>query len=166
MYNDSPKDYTETLTGHASHESAFVVDDYPYSWHIRTKIRYWIETTKHGQRFVSQTMNPKTGNWNKPKAGTYSEIKVMVRNPSNGYVGNQSLDFNDSEEEIANFENLHASALDERATKIISHIRAHNTACSRLTWTCGPVKEGDAPQTMQEQIAIINALTRAELAKG
>lgn len=61
------------LTGHVSPETAYVVDDYPYGFRLRCKIRYWLEfNAKRGFRFVSQTTNPKKGNvWNKPKASTY-----------------------------------------------------------------------------------------------
>ena len=166
-YEDQAKDYTETLTEHVSEESAFVVKNYPYGFHARTQIRYWIETTKHGQRFVSQTLNPKTDAWNKPKAGTYDEIKVMIRNPINGYISHERLDWNDNEEKIAAFEISHESALvlDDRALEVIRHIRAHNRAMSKLTWSCGPAEPGVVHQTMDEQMAIIHALTRQELAK-
>ena len=58
---------------HISPETAYVVEDYPYGFGLRCKIRYWIEVTKHGARCVSQTSNPKKPGlvWNKPKAGTY-----------------------------------------------------------------------------------------------
>ena len=61
------------LKGHTSPETAYVVDDYPYGFRLRCKIRYWVEyAPKRGFRFVSQTTNPKRGNvWNKPKASTY-----------------------------------------------------------------------------------------------
>jgi hypothetical protein len=59
---------------HVSPESAFVVDDYPYGFRLRCKIRYWIEyKAKLGFRCMSQTTNPKRPGevWNKPKASTY-----------------------------------------------------------------------------------------------
>lgn len=64
---------------HTSEETAYVVDDYPYGFRLRCKIRYWIETTKHGQRECSQTTNPKRSGtvWNKPKKGTYSTLCAM-----------------------------------------------------------------------------------------
>ncbi|WP_338601666.1 hypothetical protein [Saccharopolyspora sp. SCSIO 74807] len=72
------------LNGHTSRETAYVVDDYPYGRRLRCKIRYWIEfgtkgATKGQMRFVSQTTNPKMSGevWNKPKASTYSDLKVM-----------------------------------------------------------------------------------------
>ena len=63
------------LSGHISPETAYVVEDYPYGFRLRCKIRYWLEyKAKKGFRFVSQTTNPKKPGevWNKPKASTYS----------------------------------------------------------------------------------------------
>lgn len=72
------------LNGHTSPETAYLVEDYPYSFRLRCKIRYWIETATKGQakgrqRFVSQTTNPKVAStvWNKPKAATYGDIAVL-----------------------------------------------------------------------------------------
>lgn len=72
------------INGHTSPETAYTVDDYPYGYSLRCKIRYWTETAEKGtgkgqQRFVSQTTNPKKVGevWNKPKASTYSPIVVM-----------------------------------------------------------------------------------------
>jgi hypothetical protein len=65
----------QILSGHVSPESAYVVDDYPYGFRLRCKIRYWLEyDAKRGFRFVSQTTNPKLAGerWNKPKASTYA----------------------------------------------------------------------------------------------
>lgn len=153
-----------TLLGHTSPDTAYMVDDYPYGFRLRTQIRYWIETNKNGQRFVSQTLNPKTGEWNKPKAGTYDPIKVLVLNEENNHVETDSLRYNDEEEKIARFESNHA-AHDDRTKQVIRHIRAHNAAMSKITWTVGR-SDDKAPQTIEEQLAIINALTRAELAKA
>lgn len=84
------------LIGHTSPETAYVVDDYPYGFTLRTQIRYWIETKKnHGQRFVSQTLNPRTGKWNKPKASTYSEVLVLGLRDDNEYVSCHGLSYYD-----------------------------------------------------------------------
>ncbi len=71
------------LIGHTSPETAFVVEDYPYGFRLRCKIRYWLEYKRgNGYRLVSQTTNPKRTDaevWNKPKASTYSELGVMLQ---------------------------------------------------------------------------------------
>jgi hypothetical protein len=67
------------LHNHTSPETAYVVEDYPYSFKLRCKIRYWLEFSKNkGVRFASQTTNPKVQQqvisgeyWNKPKYSTY-----------------------------------------------------------------------------------------------
>lgn len=68
---------TKLLKGHVSPETAYMVDDYPYGFRLRCKIRYWLEfKPKQGFRFVSQTTNPKRPGevWNKPMASTYSRF--------------------------------------------------------------------------------------------
>ena len=69
----------QVLSGHYSAETAFVVNDYPYGFRLRCKIRYWLEVNSKGTRFWSQTTNPKKHIevWNAPKASTYSFVGVM-----------------------------------------------------------------------------------------
>jgi hypothetical protein len=80
----------EILTGHVSPETAYVVDDYPYGFRLRCKIRYWLEYKPgKGFRFMSQTTNPKRPGtvWNKPKASTYYKFGgAMVRNEMDGHI--------------------------------------------------------------------------------
>lgn len=65
------------LHGHTDEATAYVVDDYPYG-RLRTQIRYWIESVERkGDRFCAQTLNPKTGRWNKPKKSTYAPVMAM-----------------------------------------------------------------------------------------
>ena len=65
---------------HNSPETAYLVDDYPYGFKLRCKIRYWLEyNPKKGFRFCSQTTNPKKGDiWNKPKKSTYCLISAAM----------------------------------------------------------------------------------------
>lgn len=77
----------EYLSGHTSSETAYVVDDYPFGFRLRCKIRYWIERkAKHGDRFVSQTTNPKVAfeKWNAPKPSTYCQMMFMLRDKQDG----------------------------------------------------------------------------------
>jgi hypothetical protein len=74
---------------HTSADTAYYVDDYPYGFRLRCKIRFWIEHhPKRGFRFVSQTTNPKREGtvWNKPKASTYSRFGGAMYLDENGYV--------------------------------------------------------------------------------
>ena len=76
----------EVLSGHLSPETAYIVNDYPYGFRLRCKIRYWMEhDAKKGSRFCSQTSNPKRDNltWNKPKKSTYCYVGgVMTKDIS------------------------------------------------------------------------------------
>jgi len=70
----------EVLQGHTTAETAYVVDDYPYGFRLRCKIRYWLEyAPKKGFRLCSQTTNPKLAyeKWNAPKKSTYLLLAVM-----------------------------------------------------------------------------------------
>ena len=97
------------LIGNVSPQTAYVVPDYPYGFRLRTQIRYWVESKKNfGQRFVSQTLNPKTGKWNAPKAGTYHEAVVLLVNsddtsPEFGYVHHDALSIYSDNEQIQAF---------------------------------------------------------------
>jgi len=67
------------LYGHDSEANAYVVDDYPYGFKLRTKIRYWLEMKPgKGFRFMSQTLNPKTQRWNAAKKETYVSIAASM----------------------------------------------------------------------------------------
>ena len=80
-------DGKQPLYGHTSEATAYLVADYPYGFRERTQIRYWLEEKpKKGWRFVSQTMNPKTQRWNKPKASTYLEWGAAMYLDENGHV--------------------------------------------------------------------------------
>lgn len=83
----TPHNIQQPLYGHTSEASAYLVPDYPYGFRERTQIRYWLEAKpKKGWRFVSQTMNPKTGRWNKPKASTYAAWGAAMYLDAEGHV--------------------------------------------------------------------------------
>lgn len=109
--NKATKKY---IYGHVSPETAYVVDDYPWGFRLRTKIRYWIESKdakNGGQRFVSQTINPKTGAWCKPKYSTYSLIMVMYLDEKD-HIYCTALPHYFSEENISKFKEIHWDNLD------------------------------------------------------
>jgi hypothetical protein len=78
----------QILKGHVSPETAYVIEDYPYGFKLRCKIRYWMEyKNKIGFRFISQTSNPKKGDiWNKPKALTYDRLGGCMYLNEEGHV--------------------------------------------------------------------------------
>lgn len=82
-----------------------IVEDYPYGFRLRTKARYWIDTSKNkGQRVGFQTLNPKTNLWNKVKYSTYSDLRVLYINLENSHIENEGLSFEyDGLEELNKF---------------------------------------------------------------
>lgn len=87
---------------HDRQENALIVENYPYGFRQKTKIRYWIESNKKGDRFVSQTLNPKTNLWNKPKCSIYNAMMVLIKD-DRGYISYKGLYPTTSKEEILNF---------------------------------------------------------------
>lgn len=121
------------LIGNESEETAYVVDGYPYGFRLRTTIRYWIETAKNkDQRFVSQTKNPKTGQWNKPKRGTYSSIVVMGLDENN-HVTIDGYHMGTYEDKIDEF--IKKYELSEIQKKSMDIARAYARAQKMVTWT-------------------------------
>lgn len=88
---------------HDTEETALNVQNYPYGFRLKTTIRYYIETTKRGDRFVSQTLNPKTNEWNTPKKSTYSAVEVLIKEKETGYIRTRGLNFTTDRTEILNF---------------------------------------------------------------
>lgn len=92
------------LFNHVSPETAYVVEDYPYGFRLRCKIRYWLEHREgKGFRLVSQTTNPKRPGapWNKPKASTYAASGAAMYLDSDGHVGWSALtEYSDAAESM------------------------------------------------------------------
>lgn len=59
---------------HTSRDTAYIVEDYPYGFTLRTTMMVWLEQNKNGYRLVTQTLNPKTGKENAQKKSTYSQL--------------------------------------------------------------------------------------------
>lgn len=75
------------LYGHTDANSAYVVDDYPYGFKLRTQAKFWLEhNSGKGYRFVMQTMDPRNGRWNKPKASTYTKFAGAMYLDEKGHV--------------------------------------------------------------------------------
>jgi hypothetical protein len=94
------------LYGHTSPETAYQVDDYPYGFRLRCKIRYWIEhKPSHGYRFMSQTTNPKKPGepWNKPKGSTYVSVAACMYLDPEGHVQWKGVGSYSSEDALAAF---------------------------------------------------------------
>lgn len=63
----------------ATKENPYLVDDYPYGFNTRCRIRFWLEESpSRGFRMVSQTENPKNCKWNAPKPSTYVRFAAAL----------------------------------------------------------------------------------------
>lgn len=92
------------LYGHTSEETSYLVGDYPYGRSVRCRIRYWIESDPNkGFRFCSQTENPRTLTWNKPKKSTYSLLAGCMFLDEKGHVQWSGLGGFTSETQVLNF---------------------------------------------------------------
>jgi len=133
-------------------ENPYIVNDYPYGFNWRTNKRYWIESKKgFGQRVVSQTLNPKTNKWNKPKKSVYYVVLGSYINEE-GHFKTTALSSGGwtTETRIKDFEGIFAP-LTEYQQKAIKYIRATNIANSIMKFEIKPAKEGEKYQTREEQ---------------
>ena len=73
----------EIIYNKDSFENSIEVNNYPWGYRLKTDRRYWIETTKRGDRLCYQTLNPKTGKWCKVKKSTYSGIMLLYFDENN-----------------------------------------------------------------------------------
>ena len=74
------------------------VPDYPYGYKLRCTLYDWMEyKPKHGYRHVTQTVNPKNGRLNKPKAGQYYPLLVRYYNEE-GHIKTMGFGFNGDED--------------------------------------------------------------------
>jgi hypothetical protein len=103
------------LKGHISPETAYIVDDYPYGFRLRCKIRYWLEHhPKRGFRLWSQTTNPKRDNvWNKAKASTYARFGGCMFLNEEGHVNWAGLTEYSSGQEAKNFQDKYGDGMPE-----------------------------------------------------
>ena len=111
----------QILKGHVSPETAYVVDDYPYGYKLRCKIRYWLDyAPKKGVRVVSQTTNPKRGNiWNKPKASTYYRFGGAMVLDENNHVQFVGLSEYCDGAEAQRFEQQYGDGVPEQARDML-----------------------------------------------
>jgi len=117
-------------------ENPIVVENYPYG-RLRTQMRYWNESIKKkGDKFCSQTKNPKTGLWNKPnRKQTYNAVNVVYEEAETGYIRYFGLRASTSAESYKKFVemagNVKFNPLQEEQLKIV---RAYIKAYEGVTW--------------------------------
>lgn len=156
----------EYFYDHTSQETGKVVEDYPWGFTLRTTIRYWVETKeakKGGQRFVSQTMNPKTGAWCAPKRGIYYPLILMVLDEK-GHVHYENWSHNSSEESIAKFRETHLAHLTEYQREVLKEILAYQKVMKKVTWSVAPPRTGE-DHSNTESVKQISRAINYEMSK-
>jgi hypothetical protein len=124
------------LYNHTSEDTAYVVEDYPWGFRLRTTIRYWIETNaKHGDRFCSQTINPKSGKWCAAKKSTYSPVMVMYLN-DNDHVRFDAISNYSKDESIHEFVECHKEYLNEGQKSHLKNMIASNNIMKHVKFEC------------------------------
>lgn len=94
---------------HTSPETAYIIEDYPFGFRLRCKMRVWIESDKKkGMRVVRQTTDPRKAGefWNAPKKSTYSDIRVLYLDSDTDHIESSSWTAgysNDNMEFLAEF---------------------------------------------------------------
>ena len=137
----------QTLSGHTSPETSYLVEDYPYGFRLRCKMRHWVEFKKgHGFRHCTQTSNPKKAGdvWNKPKAGTYHPVLVLTVD-EDGRVEGDGLNLYANDEQIDRFEREHAAGLTDEHRAALRYLGAVHATGQRVTWMVRSLAPGEEP---------------------
>jgi hypothetical protein len=147
--------------GHTSEETAYLVPDYPYGFRLRTEIRYWIETTKNGDRFVSQTLNPKTGRWNKPKRSTYMHVAALYLNDE-GHVAWTGVHPNSSKDWTEQFVAVVRPHLSDAQRAKLAEVYGYQRVMEHVTFSIheGPFTPEDAAEQRRIEGQIVGAIDR------
>jgi hypothetical protein len=140
------------LYGHVSAETAYLVEDYPWGFRLRTQQRHWIESidkSTGGERHCVQTMDPRTGKWCAVKKSTYSDICILALDEQ-GHVTSTCLRMNiyrSRDDKLSLMEYLdafydrHIQFLTDFQKSQFIKIKAYNRVMEHVTFTC---KEGVA----------------------
>jgi len=139
------------LKGHLSEETAYVVNDYPYGFRLRCKIRYWLEWNKNGVRFCSQTTNPKKEGefWNKAKKGTYASFMVLLMKENGHITANRISTSWTPNEQFEEWLNLYSETLPDfdQIKERIKKSRIFYQASKYITYEIGEETQSDEDKT-------------------
>ena len=139
------------LNIHNKEDNAFIVHNYPYG-SKRTDIKYWIESTKRGDRFVSMTLNPKTNQWNKPKKTTYNAVMIMTQEEKEDktFISYTGLYPTTDREEIIMFcDKIKDIELNSLQTEQLKVLKAYSKAYENVTYS---IRDGETtPEKEKEQ---------------
>lgn len=118
-------------------ENPVIIENYPYGFSQRTKIKYYIEETKRGNRFVSQTLNPKTELWNNPKKSTYCDVMVLIGD-ENGHITYLSCSINDDKSKAEAFLIAFKTYINEEQKKALCRIVGWDKVMEKVSFSVQP----------------------------
>ncbi len=151
------------ITPQPTEQNPIIVNNYPYGFK-KTQIRYWVESVKKkGDRFVSQTLNPSTNQWNKPKKATYNAVNVVYEN-ERGHIKTYNYHGSTGKEEYLKFINfigdLKLNELQKEQLRVLrSYIRAYEGVKFECTLMNGKTEE-EVKEHEKEQEEIQNKINQ------
>ena len=138
------------------------VYNYPWGFKLKTSVRYWIETNKKGNRFIKQTLNPKTNKWCKPKMSTYSSVMVLTieEKEDKTYVSYKGISNFSTIEEVCLFENTHKNNLNNLQLKQICKLKSFHAVMENVEVSFKSVTtDQEIKESNKKQDEALNAIT-------
>ena len=123
-------------------DTAIEVNNYPWGFRLKTKVRYWIESNNKGDRFIKQTLNPKTDKWCNPKKSTYNADEVLYFD-ENGHVKVYGIGKNGVNEKVLKtfISNIDYNSLNLLQKKQIEMIKSVNKVMENVSFKIEKVSE-------------------------
>lgn len=144
----------KNLYGYDSFENAYEVSNYPWGFRYRTIRKYWIETTKHGDRVCYSTLHPTNGKWCNVKKSTYSAVKILYLD-DNDHVRSFGIELGWSDQvAIYNFiKQIDQARLNKDQQKKICEAKtiAHVQSKVKVEYTINAPKLPEAEQAAKDQ---------------
>lgn len=109
-----------------------LISGYPYG-HLRTFVKYWIESNRYGETLVFQSQNPKTMVWNKPKKSGYSDLGFMVIN-SDGHISITALSYNDGESKNKVYQDMLLENMSDKQKIVYAKISGYTETMKHVTF--------------------------------
>ena len=113
-----------------------IIKNYPYGFK-KTQIKVFIESVKNkGDRYITQTQNPKTLKWNNPKKSIYNAVMVLI-SKENGHISYLGLYSSTSKEDYEQFINKVGDyEFNDLQTHQLKLLRSLIKVYSKVEYTC------------------------------
>lgn len=111
---------------HISPETAYLVEDYPFGFKLRCRMRCWLEVdAKKGVRYCTQTTNPKRGNtvWNAVKKSTYARMAGAMYLDEKDHVHWNGLSEYSGAKEAQEFKEVYGEGVPEASKATLDKLK-------------------------------------------